>query len=305
MKTYLDEETRKKDEGPPSSYTPRSEMPEDEPGSGQEPEFYVPEKCSVIEQLRISITRPKQLVGLSLLKVSRFIRYALLLGLLVTIMTYIVPTAATIAGFGGFNKLFQEKMPDFKVENGEFKAQDTFSLSLGDYEIIVDTSENVVSTDKYLGKLLTIAIGKKRVQIAMSQNGITEVVIDQAVSSYFSDGFNKEMLVSAIPGFYIALGFIALITLIGVLLKYMAASLIYMILAWSLVKHSGLDLNKGNCFRLCFYAQTIGILAVNLNKALGYMIPSLIVSAAGIFLSLRWIAKSMEPYIFNKGQAPI
>ena len=305
MKTYLDDETRKKDEGPPSSYTPRSEMPDDEPGSGSEPDYAVPEKCSIIEQFRICIVSPKQLVGLSMMKVSRFVRYALFLGLLVTIMTYIVPTAATIASFGGFKKLFQERMPDFTVTNGTMAAEDKFSLSLGDYEIILDTSEDAVSTDKYLGKFLTITIGKKRVQVAISQNGITDVAINQAVSDYFEDGFNREKLVNAIPGFYIALFIVEVVNLIAVILKYLAASLIYMILAWSLVKQTGLSLTKGNCFRICFYAQTIGILLVQTNKALGYFIPSIIVSIVGIFLSLRYIAKSMEPYIFHKGQAPV
>jgi len=303
MKTYLDDETRKKDEGPPSSYTPRSEMPDDGPGQG--PEYDVPEKCSVIEQLRISIMSPKQLVGLSVLKVSRFVRYVFLLGLLVTIMTYIVPAAATIAGFGGFNKLFREKMPDFYVKNGEMYSAEPFSVAIGDYEIIIDTSEDAVPTDKYIGKFLTIAIGKRRVQVAVSQNGLTDVAIDQKVSDYFEDGFNREMLINAIPGFYIAIGLMGLFSLAGVILKYLAASVIYMLLAWSLVKTSGLDITRGNCFRLCFYAQTVGILLVNINKALGYLLPSLLVSAVGIFLSLRYIAKSMEKYIFSKGQAPV
>ena len=305
MKTYLDDETRKKDEGPPSSYTPRSEMPDDEPGQGSEPEYSVPEKCSVIEQLRISIMSPKQLVGLSLMKVSRFVRYVLLLGLLVTIMTFIVPTAATIASFGGFNKLFTERMPEFSVKFGSMEAAEPFSLALGDCEIIIDTTENAVPSEKYIGKFLTIAIGKTRVQVAISQNGLTDVAIDQPISDYFEDGFNREKLVNAIPGFYIALFIVEIFNLFAVILKYMVASLLYMILAWSLVKQTGLSLTKGNCYRICFYAQTIGILLVNINKALGYLIPSILVSIVGIFMSLRYIAKSMEPYIFNKGQAPV
>ena len=35
-----------------------------------------------------------------------------------------------------------------------------------------------------------------------------------------------------------------------------------------------------------------------------FLIPSLIVSAVGIFISIRWIAKSLGPYLFQKGQTP-
>lgn len=295
MKTYSDDEQQKKDEGPPSGYTPRSELPDD-PESSEAAEYEVPEKCSVIEQFRISIVSPKQLIGLSTLKVSRFVRYAILLGFLVAVMINIIPTAATIAGFGGFKSLFQDRMPDFIVQDGEMRAEEPYSINLGNYEILIDTTEDVVPQEKYLGKLITIAIGRKRVQVAVSQNGLSEVAIDMPISAYFDEGFNRDMLVSAIPGFYIGLGLIAIFTMVWIIGKYLLAALIYMLLAYALARNSGLGLTRGNVFRLCFYAQTIGILLVNLNQALGYLIPSMIVSAVGIFLTLRWIAKTFQPY---------
>lgn len=296
MKTYSDDEQRKKDEGEPSSYTPRSELP-DEPEKETPPAYAVPEKCNVLEQMRISIVNPKQLIGLSFLKVSRFVRYAIFLSFLVVVMTSIVPMAATIAGFGGFNKLFKEKMPDFYVQDGVLTAKEKFSLTLGDYEIIMDTSEDEVSQEKFIGKFITIAIGKKRVQVVVSQNGFKEVALDYAVSSYFADGFTREDLVSAIPGFYVGLGIIVLVSMLWILGKYLLASLIYMLLSNVLVRQSGLDLTRGNVFRLCFYAQTIGILLVNLNQATGGFIPGLLISIVGIFITLRWILKTFVPYI--------
>ena len=297
MKTYLDDEQRKKDEGPPSSYTPRSEMPEEEPSSAELPEYAVPEKCSVIEQLRISIVSAKQLVGLSELKVSRFVRYVILLCFLVSIMLTVVPAAATIASFGGFSKLFNERMPAFEVKNGEFRVEEPFSLVIGSCEIVMNSAEDTVAQDKFLGKLVTIAIGKKRMQVVLSQNGLSEVALDQPISAYFEDGFDKSMLNEAIPGFYIAIGIMTLFTMLWTAIRYCLAALIYMLLSWALVKQTNLDLNKGNVFRLCFYAQTIGILLVNLNQATGYLIPSFIVSIIGIFITFRWILKSVVKYL--------
>ena len=297
MKTYSDDEQRKKDEGEPSSYTPRSELPEDEPKKETPPEYAVPEKCNIIEQMRISIVSPKQLIGLSFLKVSRFVRYVIFLSFLVVVMTDIVPMAATIAGFGGFNKLFKEKMTDFSVQDGVLTAKDTFSMTLGDYEIIMDTSEDAVSQEKFIGKFITIAIGKRRVQVVVTQSGMSEVAMDYSVSSYFADGFTREDLVSAIPGFYLGLGIIVLVSMLWIVGKYLLASLIYMLLSNVLVRQSGLSLTRGNVFRLCFYAQTIGILLVNLNQATGGYIPGIILTIVGIFITLRWILKTFVPYI--------
>ncbi len=301
MKSYLDDETRKKDMGT-SSYTPLSEQPEDV--GGPPPEYAVPERTSVIEQLRLAIVQPKKLIGLSMLSVGRFIRYGIFLALLVTVMTYVVPTAATIASFGGFKKLFSERMPGFYVKNGELTAERTFSLSLGDYEILIDSEENAVSPDKYLGKMVTIAIGKKQIQVAVSQNGISTVITNQKVSDYLEDGFSRDTLIDAIPGFYIGLGIMGILSLLGVLVRYMVASLLYMILAWSFASQTSLDLNKGNVFRLCFYAQTIGILLVNLNTAMGRLLPSMLISIVGIFISIRWILKTYTPYLRFNQQMP-
>lgn len=288
---FLDDEQRKLEVEPS-----RPEIP-DEPETGTPPDYAVPERCNVLEQLRLSIVSPKHLVGLSMLRVGKFVRYVILLCFLVTMMTSIVPTAATIASFGGFGKLFRERMPEFTVQNGELHADGTFTLSLAGYQILMDTSENAVSQDKYQGSFMTIAIGKKRVQVAVSQNGLTEIAIDRAVSDFFEDGFNREKLISAIPGFYIGLGVTCLISMLWIAIKYLAASLIYMLLSSALARHTGLPLTRGNVFRLCFYAQTIGILLVNLNDALGVLLPSLIVSIVGIFISFRWIFKSFAPHL--------
>ena len=297
MREYInDEEKRKHEGGPP-------ENPSDPPGepeggsSGQSSlDFEVPEKVSVIEQLRISIMRPMQLIGLAGLSVGRFVRYCLFMGLLIEFMLYVIPVAATIIHFGGFRNLFLNKIPDFTVSNGVLKADEPFKINLGTYEIVVDTKESAVPKDSLGSTPLTFAIGSARLQAIVTENGLQQVLLDQRIADYFADGFNRETLVSAIPGFYIALILTGVLMVTATLLKYLVASLIYILLAWPIARNTGLDLKRGNVFRLCFYAQTIGMLLVNVNKATGGYIPGAIVSAVGIFITLRMIFKTFAPY---------
>ena len=239
----------------------------------------------MIEQLRIGILQPKQLIGLSDLTVGRFIRYCLFLGLLIELMLYVIPVAATIIHVG------------FTVSSGQLEAERPFSIQLGTYDIVVDTSASTVPEDSLGSAQLTFALGRNRFQAIVTENGLQEVLVNQKIGDYLPDGFDRKQLISAIPGFYIALILTGLFMLILTLGKYLLASLLYMLLAWPIVKNTGLYLNKGNVFRLCFYAQTIGMLLVNVNKATGGYIPGMIVSAVGIFITIRLIFKTFAPYV--------
>ncbi len=301
MRSYLNDEERKKYEGDPSE----GGGPEDPEENGTNPGteepsgfgYEVPAKTNVLEQFRLSIVKPLKLIGLSELKVSRFIRYMLFLGFLVTFMTYAISTIATVVHFGGFSNLFNNRIPDFTVQNGKLNAKEPFTIGLGTYEIKVDTKAAEVPEDSLGTCPVTIAIGQEKVQIYLAQNGLHSIMMDAKVSEFFPEGFNRKQLIDAIPGFYLALILTGIVLMVGVMIKYTIASLIYMILVWPVAKHSGLFLTKGNVFRLCFYAQTVGILLVNVNTAFGELLPGMIVSAVGIFISIRYAFKAFTPFM--------
>ncbi len=296
MREYLNDEERRKYEGEPPKDGPNPlGGPEDESGHTAT-EFDVPEKISVIEQLRICIMSPKQMIGLSQLPVGKFIKYTLFMGLILQIMLYVIPVVVTLIHFGGFQNLFTNKMPEFHVAGGKLHAEEPFTIGLGSYQIVVDTSAPEVNRDSLGSVPLTFAIGSEKVQAIVTENGLQEVLVSQKVSDYFPDGFNREELVSAIPGFYMAIVLAGLFLMIITLGKYLLGALFYMLLAWPLARNTGLYLNKGNIFRFCFYAQTIGMLLVNVNKATGTYIPSVIVSMVGIFITMRLIFKTFAPY---------
>ena len=298
MKSYYNEEERKKYEGEdpePENDRDPEEEPEHEHRSSLD--FEVPERTHVFEQLRLSIVSPKKLIGLSQLTVGRFVRYLFFLGTLITVMLYVVPVATTLIHVGGLRNLFEEQMPEFSMQNSILKADRPFTINLGTCDIVVDTSGATVDPDSLGNRELTFAIGSRKVQAILTRNGLRSVLVEGRVSDYFPEGFNREMLVEAIPGFYIALFLGGLFVLAFTLVKYLLGALLYMLIAWSIAKRTGLDLTKGNVFRLCFYAQTIGILLVNINSATGGYLPGTIVSMVGIFITMNYIFKTFKPYM--------
>ena len=296
MKSYLNDDERQKYEGTPPEGAPEQENEPEMPSPKSDLDFEVPEKVSVFEQFRISIVSPKQLIGLSTMKVSRFVRYTLFMGFLMTLMLYIIPVSVTLIHIGGLRDLFENRTPDFKLTNGVLEAKERFTIELGSCDIIVDTSGAIVPEDSYEAHKLTFAIGSRKLQAVISNNGMNYVLVEGAIKDYLPEGFDRQMLISAVPGFYIALVLAGIILMVITLGKYLLASLLYMLIAWGIARNTGLDLNKGNVFRLCFYAQTIGMLLVNINKATGGYLPSLIVSMVGIFITLIYVFKPFRPY---------
>ncbi len=299
MKSYLNDEERRKYEGEPPEPGKDPDPSDDEnhsPKHESSLDFEVPERTNVVEQMRISIMSPKQLIGLSQLSVGRFVRYTLFITLLITVMLYVIPVAATLFHVGGLRNLFENKMSDFKVTDGTLEASKPFTISLGTCDIVVDTTDNIVSKDALGTRPLTFAIGKKKVQVIYTSNGLQQVLLERKISDFFPEGFDRDMLISGIPGFYIALILGGLFVMAFTAVKYLLAALLYMLIGWSVAKKSGLDLNKGNVFRLCFYAQTIGMILVNVNSATGGYLPGSIVSMVGIFITLHYVFKTFRPY---------
>jgi hypothetical protein len=100
-----------------------------------------------------------------------------------------------------------------------------------------------------------------------------------------------------IPGFYISLVFIYALLATFAALKYILAAVIYAVVTRSLTVISKLPMTFTDALHMCFYAETLGILIVNINSALGYLISPLLVSAAGIIITIFIIHKAMGPHM--------
>ena len=258
-------------------------------------------KASIMDIFMISLIRTRELAETSVKNSSRFIAYVIFISVLVATMTFAVPSASKISSFKGFRNLFMNKVPAFEMTNAGLVADKKFEMKLSNVTILMDTELDQFRFGDFEREGVYIAIGSKYTKMLT----ITDIEDDSSYNEtyvypnnmLFPIGFSNSDLVKMIPGFYISLVFIYAMLAVFAAVKYILAAVIYAVVTRSLTAISKLPMTFTDALHMCFYAETFGILIVNINSALGYLISPLIVSAAGIIITIFIIHKAMGPHM--------
>ncbi len=258
-------------------------------------------KASIMDIFMISLIRTRELAETSVKNSSRFIAYVIFISVLVATMTFAVPSASKISSFKGFRNLFMNKVPAFEMTNAGLAADKKFEMKLSNVTILMDTELDQFRFGDFEREGVYIAIGSKYTKMLT----ITDIEDDSSYNEtyvypnnmLFPIGFSNSDLVKMIPGFYISLVFIYAMLAVFAAVKYILAAVIYAVVTRSLTAISKLPMTFTDALHMCFYAETFGILIVNINSALGYLISPLIVSAAGIIITIFIIHKAMGPHM--------
>lgn len=258
-------------------------------------------EASIMDIFMISLIKTKELAETSVKNSSRFIAYVIFISVLVATMTFAVPSASKISSFRGFRNLFMNKVPAFEMTDAGLVSDKKFEMKLSNVTILMDTELDQFRFGNFKREGAYIAIGSKYTKMIT----ITDIEDDSSYNETYSypnnllfpTGFNNSDLVKMIPGFYISLIFIYVMLATFAALKYILAAVIYAVVTRSLTVISKLPMTFTDALHMCFYAETLGILIVNINSALGYLISPLLVSAAGIIITIFIIHKAMGPHM--------
>ena len=258
-------------------------------------------KASIMDIFMISLIKTRELAETSVKNSSRFIAYVIFISVLVATMTFAVPSASKISSFRGFRNLFMNKVPAFEMTDAGLVSDKKFEMKLSNVTILMDTELDQFRFGDFKREGAYIAIGSKYTKMIT----ITDIEDDSSYNETYSypnnllfpTGFNNSDLVKMIPGFYISLIFIYVMLATFAALKYILAAVIYAVVTRSLTVISKLPMTFTDALHMCFYAETLGILIVNINSALGYLISPLLVSAAGIIITIFIIHKAMGPHM--------
>jgi hypothetical protein len=269
-------------------------------GNEERHEEPVTNRVSVWQQLFYALAKPGKYLEMLELSAWKSIKYMFVLMLLVAILVNAVPTAAVITGFGGFRNLFLNKLPAFQMVDGELQAEDSFDIVISGTHFYMDTTEDSVNADALDDNAFYVAIGRKTAKLILVESGMVTEGGSMNLGDLFADGVNNEALAQLAPYLYVSLVITFLLMVLQYVLRYSLLALIYMIFAWRINRLSGLRLSRPQVFMLCFYAQTLGILLVNINAAFNYAVPSLLVSIVGVIATSRYISAVFRPYLRNK-----
>lgn len=260
-----------------------------------------PQKAGIMDIFMVSLIRAKELALVSVKSSSRFIGYVIFMSFLVSLMIFAVPTASKITSFGGFKNLFMNKVPSFEYTDGTLTADKAFEMKLSNVNIIMDTRVNEFVFGDFEREGIYIAIGAKNIKMVT----ITDIKDDSSYQEVYSypnslvlmDGMNNMTLVKMRPFFYIMIFFIFMFSTALAAGKYLLAALFYAFIFKSLTSVSKLPMTFLDSFHMCFYAQTLGIILVNMNMALGNLVSPFIASAIGIVITVVIIHKAMGPHM--------
>ncbi len=245
------------------------------------------------EQIMYGLCKPTKYKELVQLKKSRFVLYVVVLMLVMGIVRFVVPTAAMIAGFGGFESLFTEKMGTMEYNEESLTIDKPFKMNCNGINILINTEQDIVPDEELTNKnTVYMAVGSKTIRMAIPtvEGWIDYMTVD--LKDVISPGFNNESLMSIVPSLYLGLFFSFIATCIGYFLKYGLFALVLSICVHSMNKHLETGFTYGQILMICFYGESLGMIISNFNIAMG-LLPSMLVSMITVFMSVQFITNAV------------
>lgn len=244
------------------------------------------------EQVWYGLFKPSKYKELLNLGGKRSALYVAVIVLVLGLVTFAVPTAAIIAGFGGMDKLFSETMAPMSYDGEKLSIERPFEINVGGTIIKIDTTYYTVP-DKDIERDGTyVALGSKNVRMATIIGG--ELWMDHIIplNQVLGAGFSNDSLVELIPAIYIAIIISYLIMSLLFFLKYGAYAMIMTLFINPMNKQFEIGLSIGEVFMVCFYGMSLGMIITNFNIAMGLFSPT-IVSMVTVFVSINFMTSAI------------
>lgn len=252
----------------------------------------------LLDEIKIAVSIPSRLKEMMEVSRKSFIKYVAFISILAAIIIYLIPFAATVAGFGGFRALFSEKIPAFRYENGALTADKKFDMMISGYHLYIDTSQKTVDPATFPSNGLYIAFGSENMTFnyvdKTAVKDFSTVLYGVENSALFSEGMDNRTFANSSISFYITGILLTIIMAVIVVVKYLFLALLYTVIMMIPYKLFIKNIYTDEAFKISYYAQTIGIFIVSVNKAAGFLLPELLVSVVGVFITLRFIKYTLS-----------
>ncbi len=257
--------------------------------------------AGVLDIFVASIIRINKLAVLCVENAKKFIGYVIFMSILVSFMAFLVPSASRIFSFGGFSKLFREDFPTFSIEDGVLTADKKFEMKLNNAFLVINTDIDEFSIDDFDSSGVYMAFGKRNVKLVTyvddESNKSYNEVYSYPIGMVLPSGLNNEVMANMTPLFYFTYIIIFFGYAIFAGVKYVFFALLYAFFTRTTTSISKLNLSMKDSVHLCFYAETISIILVNINEAVGYFIPSIFMTLASIIITVAVIMNAVKPHM--------
>lgn len=259
-------------------------------------------KVSMVDQIAIAVTSPKNYKTLTDLKVGKTVAFVILMTFILTFIQTGIGMVCFLLKIGGFENLFMNKIPNFVYENGRLDMDTEMEFSVDNVTIFVNTDYDKIAIDEMETDGVYITIGKTRMVIGAVSAGYTYEQGEFILSKLFPDHLDNEVLCSFIPAFYTMLIFMYIGGMIGNAVKWLFLALVFSIMGRALAMNLRTGLYYGEVFRICIYGLALGLLLSAVNAALEYFIASSIMFIVLIIISFLFINRAIMSHVsFHDG----
>lgn len=238
------------------------------------------------EQIVYALIKPEKYKDLLALKKGRFWLFAVVMAFVIGLVTYLVPSCALIAGFGGFENLFLRGLGPIEYTDGQLESENGFEMNINGTRILIDTEASVVADEKLDNDGVYMAFGSEFMRLCVVQG---DQVVDASRIDYkyiLPDGLNNKMLAEYSDTMYIYVALSFVMNSLFSLIKYCLLALLLAVMSKSVSMLLKLELPFKERFKLGFYAESLGMILTNFNMALNFL-PGTIVSLVAVFITLN------------------
>lgn len=241
------------------------------------------QKIGILDQFILAVSRPKEYKKLILLKPGKVIVYTLLMAVILTVMSYMIPIAGWLLSYRGFEGFVKNQIPEFSFSDGQLTMKSEIVIEqAGVSRVIVDTSKKEVTREdlekEYAQQIL---VGKNNMLIS-SMDTVREIKF----KDFKNLSFNKNSLLKLKPIFYLSLAIAAAIQFIIILLEYVSSAFLYGLVALFYKGMDGRQISLGDAIKAAIYAKTLAAVLGAFNTVMGSFIPAGLWSFLSMFITM-------------------
>ncbi len=220
----------------------------------------------------------------------RLVPYLLFLVMVLVIIGHAIPLLAWDASVGGLKKLFTERIPEFRVEEGVLSCEKPMEFQIGNtihfrVDAGVESFEQGDLSSDYVQEVL---ISQTSILV---KNGMA---VQSVALADLGDGvYDNQTLVNAIPLFRFSMVLYLLMAYVETAIEYLITSFFYLLIGKTIVRGAdGKSVTWSQGFQIAIYARTLMAVFTSINLVLGQLIGETVMYMLSAGVSLYYMMKA-------------
>ncbi|MGN0495170.1 MAG: DUF1189 family protein [Lachnospiraceae bacterium] len=230
------------------------------------------EKITVADRFLIAMFSPKEYGKILKEKTNKVVWFTILLIFLCTMIRYVIPTVALIAGMGGMKDIIINEVPEFSLENGEFTLEKRIEKDdeLSGVYVLIDTDvKKFTNDDVPKGVVEAVLISKTNMLVYNEYTGFTGETQEALFSEWKDITITNKTIIDNVGFVYFGIVTMLIVMYFFELSKYLMMGLFYSLFMLVYVKMFMLPTSFGQVFKTSVYAQAIGTLVYAITCCIG------------------------------------